>query len=56
MATAESVEGATESAGAPDAVVLETQLTPPRVRAEHVSRRELLTALLEGHPEGGTRS
>ncbi|HEX4898375.1 MAG TPA: hypothetical protein VFV53_08480, partial [Candidatus Limnocylindrales bacterium] len=47
MAT-ESVDDATERRRAPDAVVLETKLTPPRVRAEHVSRRQLLAALRDG--------
>ena len=49
MTTAENVE-ATERTRAPEAVVLETKLTPPRVRAEHVPRRHLLAAFLDGHP------
>src|SRR4051812_1998492 len=48
MASATEVEGATERAGGPDAVVLETKLTPPRVRSEHVPRRGLLAALQAG--------
>lgn len=49
MATAESVEGATGQAGIPETVVLETKLTPPPVRAEHISRGHLLAALRGGH-------
>src|SRR5512143_3874314 len=48
MTTAESVAGAMERTGTPEAVVLETKVTAPRVRAEHVSRRQLLAALRDG--------
>src|SRR5262245_39759992 len=48
MASAQGVAGVTERTGGPDAVVLETKLTPPRVRAAHVSRRVLLAALRAG--------
>ncbi|TAK00161.1 MAG: helix-turn-helix transcriptional regulator [Chloroflexota bacterium] len=44
----ESADDATERRWAPDAVVLETKLTPARVRAEHVSRGQLLAALGTG--------
>ena len=50
MATAEGVEGPAEQVAAPQAVLLETKLTRPRVRPEHVPRRELLAALREGGP------
>lgn len=33
---------------APDAVVLETKLTPPPARSEHVERRDLVAALEAG--------
>jgi LuxR family maltose regulon positive regulatory protein len=48
MASALAGEGATERNWSPDAVVLETKLTPPRVRTEHVPRRALLAALRAG--------
>src|SRR5262245_38441157 len=48
MARAKGVEGATDLTGGPDAVVVETKLTPPRVRAEHVPRRALLATLRAG--------
>src|SRR5262245_10767683 len=48
MASAKGVEGATVETGSPDAVVLETKLTPPRLRPEHVPRRALLAALRAG--------
>src|SRR5262245_14654718 len=48
MVSAKGVDGAPERAGGPDAVVLETKLTPPRVRSEHVPRRVLLAALRAG--------
>jgi LuxR family maltose regulon positive regulatory protein len=48
MASAKAVEGATERTGGPDAILLETKLTPPRVRSEHVPRRALLAALQAG--------
>jgi LuxR family maltose regulon positive regulatory protein len=48
MASATAGEGATERNGNPDAVVLETKLTPPRMRSEHVPRRTLLAALRAG--------
>jgi LuxR family maltose regulon positive regulatory protein len=48
MASAKGGEGATELAGGPDAVVLETKLTPPRLRSEHVPRRVLLATLRAG--------
>lgn len=47
MATVEGVDDA-ERAAAPKAVVLETKLTWPRARSEHVPRRELLGALRRG--------
>jgi LuxR family maltose regulon positive regulatory protein len=50
MTTAESVAGAAERTGTPEAVVLETKLTAPRVRQEHVSRRQLLGTLRDGPP------
>ena len=46
MATVETGEGVGREA-APTAVVLETKLTPPRVRSEHVVRNELLDVLRE---------
>ena len=48
VAAVESAEGATAGVAAPDAVVLETKLTRPRVRAEHVARRDLLDVLRGG--------
>lgn len=48
MATADSVDGAAERAAAPEAIVLETKLTPPTVRSEHVRRTDLLAALRAG--------
>ncbi|HEX5588948.1 MAG TPA: LuxR C-terminal-related transcriptional regulator [Candidatus Limnocylindrales bacterium] len=48
MSTADSVEGATGRAVASEEIVLETKLTPPRVRAEHLSRRHLLAGLRAG--------
>src|SRR5262245_18326166 len=48
MASAKDLEGATERTGGPDAVVLETKVTPPRVRSEHVPRRALLATLRAG--------
>lgn len=49
MATAEGVEDASEGVAAPEVVVLETKLTRPRVRSEHVPRHDLL-AVLRGGP------
>ena len=43
MATVEAGGGA-----GPTAIVLETKLTPPRVRSEHVVREQLLAVLREG--------
>jgi LuxR family maltose regulon positive regulatory protein len=48
MASAMAGEDATERYRGPDTVVLETKLTPPRVRPEHVSRRALLASLRVG--------
>jgi LuxR family transcriptional regulator, maltose regulon positive regulatory protein len=48
VATVEGVEGASERVAAPEAVVLETKLTRPRVRSEHVPRRDLLAVLRSG--------
>src|SRR5262245_20818703 len=48
MASAEGVEGAAVGTGGPDAVVLETKLTPARVRSGHVPRRVLLATLRAG--------
>jgi LuxR family maltose regulon positive regulatory protein len=45
MATPRREAGARERSGTADAIVLETKLTPPLVRAEHVPRRHLLAAL-----------
>src|SRR5215470_16648413 len=45
MPSATGVEGATEQIGGADAVVLQTKLTPPRLRSEHVTRRVLLADL-----------
>jgi ATP/maltotriose-dependent transcriptional regulator MalT len=49
MPTSERPEGAGEQTGSRPVVVLETNLTPPRVRAEHI-RRERLLATLGGVP------
>jgi LuxR family maltose regulon positive regulatory protein len=46
MASAAAGDGVTERSGSP--VVLETKLTPPRIRSEHVLRRALLAALRAG--------
>ena len=43
-----AVEGVGDAVVAPEAVVLETKLTRPRVRPEHVSRRALLAVLRSG--------
>jgi LuxR family maltose regulon positive regulatory protein len=46
-----TIDGVEESSGggvAPEAVVLETKLTRPRVRSEHVPRRDLLAVLRSG--------
>lgn len=48
MATVEGVEDVVGGVAAPEAVVLETKLTRPRVRFEHVPRRELLAVLRDG--------
>src|SRR5436190_17800171 len=45
VASAKGVEGATEWTGGLDAVVVETKVTPPRVRSAHVPRRVLLATL-----------
>ena len=49
MATVEGIEDASDGVTAPEAVVLETKLTRPRVRSEHVPRRDLLAALRDSH-------
>jgi LuxR family maltose regulon positive regulatory protein len=46
VTTVEDVDDAEERA--PEAVVLETKLTRPRVRSEHIARRELLAGLRSG--------
>jgi LuxR family maltose regulon positive regulatory protein len=51
VATGETGQGAAGRVATPQAVVLETKLTRPRVRSEHVPRRDLL-AVLRG---GGSR-
>jgi LuxR family maltose regulon positive regulatory protein len=43
-----TVEGLEDAIAASEAVVLETKLTPPRVRSEHVARPELLDVLRSG--------
>jgi LuxR family transcriptional regulator, maltose regulon positive regulatory protein len=48
VATAEDLDGAAERVAAPEAVVLETKLSRPRVRSEHLSRRDLLGVLRSG--------
>jgi LuxR family maltose regulon positive regulatory protein len=50
MATAEDVDGASEPIATLEAVVLETKLTLPPVRPEHVRRGDLLVALHAGGP------
>jgi ATP/maltotriose-dependent transcriptional regulator MalT len=50
VADDESTQGVTERPAAPDAVVLETKLTPPRIRAEHVTRLSLLDMLRGSGP------
>jgi LuxR family maltose regulon positive regulatory protein len=45
VTTADDAELATAAVGVPEAVVVETKLTWPRVRAEHVPRTNLLAAL-----------
>ncbi len=45
MTGARSADRVSERTRGPEAVVLETKLTPPRVRPEHVPRRVLLAAL-----------
>jgi LuxR family maltose regulon positive regulatory protein len=48
VATVDGVEDAGEGVVASEAVVLETKLTPPRVRSEHVPRHDLLALLRDG--------
>jgi LuxR family maltose regulon positive regulatory protein len=48
VANDESRPGVTERPVSPAAVVLETKLTPPRIRAEHVPRSSLLGKLRPG--------
>jgi LuxR family maltose regulon positive regulatory protein len=48
VSTVDGVEDAAGRAAAPEAVVLETKLTRPRVRSEHVPRRALLSVLRSG--------
>jgi LuxR family maltose regulon positive regulatory protein len=48
MATSVRAEGLGEQTGVSRAVVLETNLTPPRVRPEHIRRPRLLALLGEG--------
>src|SRR5262249_9862915 len=48
MGSTKHIEGVTEPTGGPDAVVLETKLTPPRVRSEHIQRQALFAALRAG--------
>jgi LuxR family maltose regulon positive regulatory protein len=48
MATVERPGDATLSVAASDAIVLETKLTRPPMRSEHVGRRDLLAALRAG--------
>jgi LuxR family maltose regulon positive regulatory protein len=48
VSTVDGVEDAAGRAAAPQAVVLETKLTRPRVRSEHVPRRDLLSVLRSG--------
>jgi ATP/maltotriose-dependent transcriptional regulator MalT len=43
-----TVEGLEDAIAAPEAVLLETKLTRPRVRSEHVARRDLLGILRSG--------
>ena len=48
MATVEGVEGAVEGVAAPEAAIVETKVTRPRLRSEQVARRELLARLRDG--------
>jgi hypothetical protein len=48
VTTVEGADDAKERVAAPQAVVLETKLTRPRVRAEHIARRDLLGVLRSG--------
>jgi ATP/maltotriose-dependent transcriptional regulator MalT len=50
VATVEGFEGVADPVTSPDLVVLETKLTRPPVRSEHVPRRELLGVLRDGGP------
>ena len=54
MATGEGIEGAVEAAAAPEVVMLEAKLTRPRVRPEHVARRQLLAMLRDRGSRGLT--
>ena len=45
-----TVQGPEDAIAAPEAVVLETKLARPRVRSEHVARRDLLGILRSGSP------
>jgi LuxR family maltose regulon positive regulatory protein len=45
VSTVDGVEDTTGRDAAPEAVVLETKLTRPRIRSEHVPRRDLLSVL-----------
>jgi LuxR family maltose regulon positive regulatory protein len=48
VATVEDVDDAKERVAAPEAVVIETKLTRPRIRSEHIPRRGLLGVLRSG--------
>jgi ATP/maltotriose-dependent transcriptional regulator MalT len=48
VSTVDGVEDATGRVAAPEVVVLETKLTRPRIRSEHVPRRDLLSVLRSG--------
>jgi LuxR family maltose regulon positive regulatory protein len=48
VSTVDGVEDAAEGVAAPEAVLLETKLMRPRIRSEHVLRRDLLSALRSG--------
>jgi LuxR family maltose regulon positive regulatory protein len=51
MGSTKHTEGVTKPTGGPDAVVLETKLTAPRVRSEHIQRQALFAALEAGHAQ-----
>jgi LuxR family maltose regulon positive regulatory protein len=50
VAAVEGIEDPTGRVPVPEAIVLETKLTRPRVRSEHVPRRDLLAVLRDGGP------